>query len=124
MKMYFDMEQKPACDVALQTETGEVLTYGELREQIAEFQHAVRRRSFVFLLCENSPGAVIGYLGCLNAGAVPLLLNAQMDTGLLQEVYEHYRPEYVWMPEECQWKPYALWDAEKMERSESDHVYN
>lgn len=124
MKMYFDMEQKPACDVALQTETGEVFTYGELREQIAEFQHAVRRRSFVFLLCENSPGAVIGYLGCLNAGAVPLLLNAQMDTGLLQEMYEHYRPEYVWMPEECQWKPYALWDAEKMERSESDHVYN
>ena len=78
MKMYFDMEQKPACDVALQTETGEVFTYGELREQIAEFQHAVRRRSFVFLLCENSPGAVIGYLGCLNAGAVPLLLNAQI----------------------------------------------
>ena len=38
MKMYFDVEQKPACDVALQTETGEVFTYGELREQIAEFQ--------------------------------------------------------------------------------------
>ena len=69
--------------------------------------------ALLFLLCENSPGAVIGYLGCLNAGAVPLLLNAQMDTGLLQEMYEHYRPEYVWMPEECQWKPYALWDDGK-----------
>lgn len=105
--MYFDMEQKPADRLALRTDTGISITYGELREQIAEFRHAVRKRSFVFLLCENSPGAVIGYLGCLNAGAVPLLLNAQLDVTLLQEMYERYQPEYVWMPETCStmWTP-------------------
>lgn len=96
--MYFDMELKPADRPALQTDTGICITYGELREQIAEFRHAVRQRSFVFLLCENTPGAVIGYLGCLNAGAVPLLLNAELDETLLQEMYERYQPEYVWMP--------------------------
>lgn len=63
MKMYFDMEQKPACDVALQTETGEVFTYGELREQIAEFQHAVRRRSFVFYYVKIHRGQSLDILG-------------------------------------------------------------
>ena len=52
--MYFDMELKPADRPALQTDTGICITYGELREQIAEFRHAVRQRSFVFLLCENN----------------------------------------------------------------------
>ena len=105
--MYFDMERKKAIHPALMLENGRVITYGELREQIAEFEHAVRRRSFVFLLCENTPGAVMGYLGCLNAGAVPLLLNAQLDTQLLQKMYDRYQPEYVWMPKAGvdAWKP-------------------
>ena len=108
--MYFDMELKPAERPALQTDTGICITYGELREQIAEFRHAVRQRSFVFLLCENTPGAVIGYLGCLNAGAVPLLLNTELDEALLQEMYERYQPEYVWMPKKKAeaWKPCNL----------------
>ena len=112
--MYFAMEQKAAGHPALQIDTGEIITYGELREQIAEFEHAVRRRSFVFLLCENTPGAVIGYLGCLNAGAVPLLLSAQMDRQLLQEMYERYQPEYVWMPggSADTWKPKGF-DSDK-----------
>lgn len=46
--MYFDMELKPADRPALQADTGICITYGELREQIAEFRHAVRQRSFVF----------------------------------------------------------------------------
>ena len=105
--MYFEMELKPADRPALQTDTGICITYGELREQIAEFRHAVRRRSFVFLLCENSQGAVIGYLGCLNVGAVPLLLNADLDETVLQDMYERYQPEYVWMPKKKKtvWEP-------------------
>ena len=115
--MYFDMELKPAERPALQTDTGICITYGELREQIAEFRHAVRQRSFVFLLCENTPGAVIGYLGCLNAGAVPLLLNTELDEALLQEMYERYQPEYVWMPKKKAeaWKPCNLSEKQNNE---------
>ena len=118
--MYFDMELKPADRPALQTDTGICITYGELREQIAEFRHAVRQRSFVFLLCENTPGAVIGYLGCLNAGAVPLLLNAELDETLLQEMYERYQPEYVWMPKKHAetWKPCNL--SEKQNKADEN----
>lgn len=81
---------------------------------------AVRQRSFVFLLCENTPGAVIGYLGCLNAGAVPLLLNAELDETLLQEMYERYQPEYVWMPKKHAeaWKPCCL--SEKQNKTDEN----
>ena len=122
--MYFDMELKPADRPALQTDTGICITYGELREQIAEFRRAVRQRSFVFLLCENTPDAVIGYLGCLNAGAVPLLLNAELDETLLQEMYERYQPEYVWMPKKSAetWKPGCL--AEKQNTGNEDFPKN
>ena len=115
MKMYFEMELKPADRPALQTDTGICITYGELREQIAEFRHAVRRRSFVFLLCENSQGAVIGYLGCLNVGAVPLLLNADLDETVLQDMYERYQPEYVWMPKKKKtvWEPCSFLKKQK-----------
>ena len=65
--MYFDMELKPADRPALQTDTGICITYGELREQIAEFRHAVRQRSFVFYYVENTPGRsdrISGMLKC------------------------------------------------------------
>ena len=47
--MYFDMELKPADRPALQTDTGICITYGELREQIAEFRHAVRQLCFFIM---------------------------------------------------------------------------
>ena len=48
--MYFDMELKPADRPALQTDTGICITYGELREQIAEFRHESASAAFVFYM--------------------------------------------------------------------------
>ena len=63
---------------------------------------------------------MIGYLGCLNAGAVPLLLNAELDETLLQEMYERYQPEYVWMPKKHAetWKPCNL--SEKQNKADEN----
>ena len=47
--MYFDMELKPADRPALQTDTGICITYGELREQIAEMQSASAALFFYYV---------------------------------------------------------------------------
>ena len=114
--MYFDMELKPADRPALQTDTGIALHTVSCvsRLQNSDMQSA---SAALFFISENTPGAVIGYLGCLNAGAVPLLLNAELDETLLQEMYERYQPEYVWTPKKHAetWKPCNL--SEKTEQS-------
>lgn len=52
----------------------------------------------VFLLCENTPGTLLGYLGCLRCGAVPLLLDAHIAPGLLKGLAETYCPAFYYAP--------------------------
>lgn len=70
--MYFDMELKPAERPALQTDTGICITYGELREQIAEFRHAVRQLQLCFFIMWKYTGSgdrIFGLLKCRGSTA-------------------------------------------------------
>ena len=53
----------------------------------------------VFCLCNNSIDSLIGYLVFLNRGLVPLLLDANKDTSTLENLYEIYKPNYMWIPD-------------------------
>lgn len=57
------------------------------------------RRRVVFCLCANVPGALLGYLGLIAAGAVPVMLNAMITTSQLVNLWERYRPDYAWLPQ-------------------------
>ena len=59
------------------------------------------RRPLIFILCRNSPGAVAGYLGAIEAGAVPLLLDADLEESRLERLCVIYRPMFVWKPATC-----------------------
>ena len=85
--------------VALVSEQGR-MTYGDLSkaaEQIAAF---LRPRTLVFLLSRNSPAAVVGYVGFLQYGIVPVMIDAELDAELLAELHMAYRPRYAWLPAE------------------------
>ena len=49
-----------------------------------------------------------------------MLLNAELDETLLQEMYERYQPEYVWMPKKHAetWKPCNL--SEKQNKADEN----
>ena len=98
--MIFSLETKPDEHVALWEESGNSVTYGELRANVSLFGKQVIKKGLVFCLCENSPGALYGYLGCLNEHRVALLLDANLELGLLKNLYEIYRPSYFWIPME------------------------
>lgn len=80
------------------TDKGKVITYGELDLASAVFAKNVDRRCLVFSLCTNSIGSLVGYVGLVNQKAVPLLLDAALDSDLLRKLVDLYHPAYLWLP--------------------------
>lgn len=91
---------KFASNVALQDESGTCISYDALDLACKEFYSHINRRCLVFLLCRNSIGSVIGYISSLNNHVVPVLLNADLDIDLLNNLINVYKPSSLWLPEE------------------------
>lgn len=83
--------------VALLTADG-VTSYAELDRETELLASHMPERCLVFCLCTNTPYALVGYASCLNHGEVPLLLAADMDSVLLANLIQTYKPDYLWMP--------------------------
>lgn len=97
--MLFDIDKKPTSSLAAIDDAGGQLTYGDivsLREALSKMQP---ERELVFCLCENRVGALAGFLSLYDCKDVCLLLSAKIDKGLLDTLYETYKPSYFWMPE-------------------------
>lgn len=83
---------------ALLGEAGQSVTYGELCDAVLTFAGQLPPRGLGFLLCRNTPEAVIGYLGALESGNVPLLLDANLEESIFKALFLTYRPAWIWMP--------------------------
>lgn len=98
--MFLEIDKKPAHHVALLDGADLAITYGELSTYCTNFGDNIQSRALLFILCTNSSGAIIGFVGAVNKGAVPLLLSADIDAALLGRLYETYKPQYLWVPSE------------------------
>lgn len=125
--MIFSIDQKPEKTKALQAEDGSAVTYGELKRYIHQVGHIMEQygtqientaeqygipdgneigrqekgmRSLMFCMCQNVPGAVIGYLGALEYEVVPLLLDAGLAGEQLEVFFHTYEPAWIWCPSE------------------------
>lgn len=86
-------------NLALISDEGIRLTYGELEEENRRIAQAVGGRCLVFSLCSNTVGSVAGYTAFMRNRIVPVLLNAHLDEGLLQNLMDTYCPAYIWAPQ-------------------------
>ena len=77
------------------------VTYQELWEEAERISACVAPRSLVFLLARNSLAAIAGYVGFVQNGIVPVMIDAALDSGLLTALRTAYRPGYAWVSEEC-----------------------
>ncbi|MFR5862355.1 MAG: hypothetical protein ACLUES_12160 [Flavonifractor plautii] len=75
MELFARCDREPERLLAV-TEEGKRYTLGDLNAAAERIAGAVGEHRLVFVLCENTPGTLLGYLGCLKAGEVPLLLDA------------------------------------------------
>ena len=97
MSLYSNMK-KYANYVAVITEGGEEVTYEELGRFADELYAIIHHRCLVFCLCENTLGSLVGYVSFIRHKVVPLLIAKDMNTELLFNLLELYKPEYLYLP--------------------------
>lgn len=98
--MFLNIDKQKAYNEALVDNEGNRVAYGELVALINKVGSQVETRSLVFILCKNTVGSMIGYLGFVECGAVPVTLNSKIDDELLKNLFEIYKPAYIWAPVE------------------------
>ncbi len=94
-------------DVACTDGQGKVLTYRELNgwvDEISAELTAKGSRQLGFLFSTNSPEWLSVYLACLRVGHVPLLLPADLESSLADELINTYQPSWLWRPLDSQAK--------------------
>ena len=69
--------------IAVISDKGEQLTYGELDNQAAKFADAVKDKGLLICLCENRVGSLVGFVGCLEHHIPIVLLDGGKDPGRL-----------------------------------------
>lgn len=98
--MFLNIDKKKNNSLALVDNEGNRITYGSLAKLMEAIGVQVESRSLIFNLCKNTAGSMIGYLGFVECGAVPVTLSAKIDDSLLKELLEIYTPAYIWTPME------------------------
>lgn len=83
---------------AIIDENGNSLTYRELNDENDEIINLIGHRCLVFCLCTNTIGAIVGYTAFIQGRIPPVLLNANLEKGLLDSLLNNYCPSYLWVP--------------------------
>ena len=81
-------------------EQGEILSYKDIVQTSDVLSNMIPSRSLVFCLCRNSFGALGGYMAFINNRIVPVMLDAKSDRQFLENLFNLYKPSFLWLPEE------------------------
>lgn len=82
-------------------DAGQTVTYRDLDSFAEELYRYIGGKKLIFILCQNTIGSLLGYLGCLKTGVVPLMLEKHMNQELLMGLIREYRPAFLYIPEDC-----------------------
>lgn len=98
--MFLTLDKNNREKVAVVDDSKASMTYGEICDYVDEFKNHLPERTLTFILAENSIGSLLGYLSMLSNRIVPLVLSRNTDKALYDNLYETYRPAYLWAPNE------------------------
>lgn len=77
---------------------GHHVTYKQWHDHAQALRTLLPSRSLVAILCHNTIGSAISYLSCLENRFVPILIDNEMDTTLMEALLEKYKPNYIFKP--------------------------
>lgn len=100
MSIFQAAERHPERILAI-ADAGTILRYGDILNAEKLIRQSVGK-NLVFLLCRNTPGALLCYLGALKSDAAPLLLDASMPAELLKDLSMCYKPSFFVIPADRQ----------------------
>lgn len=84
--------------MAIIDDKGVQVSYRDLEAVQQRIADKIKQRTLVVSLCRNSVGSVAGYAAFLNLKIVPVLLNANLDNVLMENLLSVYQPAYIWAP--------------------------
>ena len=79
---------------------GNHITYKDFLEIQEIFQKGIDTRVVVLVLCESTPGSVMGVMSFLMNGQIPLLLESNIEMEFVRELVSRYQIEYVFVSKE------------------------
>ena len=97
--MFLFLDNKPKDKIAAIDDSGRSITYGEICEFSIEFANYLPQRSLIFILSENCIGSLLGYTATLSNRVGPLIISADTEESLFNNLYGLYQPEYLWLPQ-------------------------
>lgn len=97
---FFDELDQFSPRIAAIDSDGVTHTYAELIERSDTFASRLdgHCKRLVFILCSNNIETLTGYLGTIRSGHTGILLAANIDSELLDNLLELYKPDYLWHP--------------------------
>lgn len=84
---------------AVVSDDGRALSYADLKRFSDAWAVAIPPRSLVFILATNTVESLVAYVGAMNHGIVPLMLDAKIDKALLERFDELYKPAFLYRPD-------------------------
>lgn len=96
---FYDELEKWKTNQAFIDSTGNSMTYQELEIYTSELKTVIGKRTLVFSFSNNTIGSVTGYISFLKNKIVPLLLKADIEKELRNNLIEIYQPSYLYIPE-------------------------
>lgn len=97
MPVFFDLKSFGKRPALLMEDT--VWTYCELLEASETIAGKIPSRSLVFLVCSNTPASIAAYVGFINHGIVPVMVDSDLDADLFWHLLEQYAPAYIFASE-------------------------
>jgi len=97
---FFKGLEKYGDAIALIADTEEQVSYQQLVNRADTLAEQIGRRCLVFIACKNAVESVAGYVACMRHDIVPVLVSADIDTTLLNNLISSYHPAYIWGPVE------------------------
>ena len=91
--MFFDL--KPFGEMPVLFMENEIWTYSKLFETSEKIVEMIPSRSLVFFVCSNTPVSIAAYVGFINHGIVPVMIDKDLDEELFRSLLEQYSPAYI-----------------------------
>jgi long-chain acyl-CoA synthetase len=77
---------------------GRALSYLDVFQAVEAMRPCFDGRKLIVCFCETSVPALVGYIGFMVHGQVPILIDASQQFGRLQHILKDYDPDYAWLP--------------------------
>lgn len=93
----FQVTEEQINNIAVLDDNGKAYTYGDLEKLKEMYSSCMQERSLVLVLCDYNIDTVSFYYCMMELGNVPMLLDANLDGALLENILSYYEPNYIWI---------------------------